>query len=97
MTESQLSHDRAVELTVLRDDNRRATLGLIAGFVLAVLGFILVGFLAVNGQSWVAGLVAALDIGGLVGAFVVGSQGRRQEREARLRLMSEPLQGRREG
>ena len=84
MTMERLWHE--AEIGRLRDDSRRASLGLGAGFVvaLAVLGAAV--YCASISQPWVAGVLGGLDIVALVGIFIYGTERRRSERLAASRI-----------
>lgn len=80
IAENQSDHRIRLEAAVIGHDARRSLLGLILGFIIALAALGGAVFLIYAGHS-VAGLVlAAMDIGGMVAAFVYGTSSRRAER-----------------
>ena len=87
MAERQETHRQLLEGTAILGDSRRANWGLGIGAIIALAGFFLVGYLGAIDQPWIAGIVGALDLGGLVAVFVIGSRERRAEREQKFQQM----------
>lgn len=90
MAEEQQSHRHLLERTTVLGDSRRSNWGLVAGFVVALAGFVLVAFLAYVDQPLIAGIIGVLDISSIVLVFVAGSRQRRSERELKWRQMQSP-------
>ena len=80
MTESQLKHQQSMERTIICGNSRRAYLGLLAGFIISVLG-IGGGIYLINaGHDWAGLSLAGINLTGLAGVFVYGAKVRRDER-----------------
>lgn len=54
--------------------------GLWFGFLIGLVGFAIVAYCASLGFQILAGVIAALDLGSLIGVFVYGSQQKKNER-----------------
>ena len=80
MAEKQGEHRRSVERTRVLGDSRRAYLGLIAGFIISVLGIGGGIYLIATGHDWAGLALAGINLTGLAGVFVYGSKARRDER-----------------
>ena len=79
-------HRHSVELRLLESTQadtlhaqRLRSRGQWMGLAVALAGFVLVGFLALIHQPWLAGVVAALDILSLVSAFIYGRKKQSEE------------------
>lgn len=83
MTEGQSKHRRDLESRNLASDVLNSKLGLILGFVIAIVALGVAAFIAVRGQPWTGGIIGWTAIAGLVATFVYGSRARRKEREGR--------------
>ncbi len=90
MAEKQSNHRMHMEKTVIGGDSRRSYLGLAAAFFLSAM--IIVGgvYLIVNGHDWAGGLLIGLDLVGLAGVFVYGTNARRAERDRKAERMAPP-------
>jgi uncharacterized membrane protein len=88
MAEEQSKHRMALERFVVESEARRADRGLMAGVLVAITGFVAATVMALAGQTLVAGIVSALDIAGLVGVFVYGTERRKQERAGRVQALT---------
>ncbi|MDP9236664.1 MAG: hypothetical protein M3P30_04555 [Chloroflexota bacterium] len=62
--------------------------GLVAGFIVAIVGLAAAYFLVDGGHSIEGTSVAALDLTSLAGTFVYGTVARRNERKERARMMT---------
>ena len=88
--EKQADHRMRMEETVIEGDSTRSYLGLIAGFILSA-GTIAGGiFLIMNGHDWAGGLLVGVNLVGLAGVFVYGTNSRRVERERKAERMQRP-------
>lgn len=88
LAERQAAHRMALESRVVDADIKRANWGLVAGFVVALAG-LLVAYLLVDRGNAVAGVaLGAVDLVGLVGAFIYGTVSRRGERQQRAKMLS---------
>lgn len=81
MAESQSAHRQSMESITVKGDSHRSWAGLVFGGIVALTGFAAAAYLAYLGYAWQGVWVGGLDITGIVGVFVYGSQTRRQERE----------------
>lgn len=80
MAEEQSAHRRSLETKVIDSGVISSNRGLWFGFIIGLAGFSIVGYSAYLGYEALAGIIAALDLGSLVGVFVYGSRQRKQER-----------------
>ena len=79
MTESQLKHQQSMERTIIFGNSRRAYLGLLAGFIISVLGIGGGIYLINSGHDWAGLSLAGINLTGLAGVFVYGAKVRRDE------------------
>lgn len=68
-------------------DARRADRGLIAGTAVALAVLVAAVYCASIDQPWVAGVLGSLDIVTLAGIFIYGTERRRSERLATIRML----------
>ena len=87
ITESQAEHRIRMESAVILGDARRSAAGLIFAFILSLLIISLGAYAVIWGNPWVGVAVIGINIAGLAGVFVYGTNSRRRERE---RKASEP-------
>lgn len=80
MAEEQSVHRRALESKVINSGVADSKKGLWFGFFIGLSGFFIVGYCAFLGFQILAGIIAALDLGSLVGVFVYGSRQKKIER-----------------
>ena len=80
MAEQEQEHSRNMVSTVVVGDSRRAYLGLIAGFIISVLGIGGGIYLIATGHDWAGLSLAGINLTSLVGVFVYGAKARRDER-----------------
>ena len=78
--EGQVLHRQYPERTHLNQGVLARYAGLAAGLIVALAGFVLTFQLAALGQPVLAGVVASLDLLGLVYVFVTGQQVQKAER-----------------
>ena len=71
------------ERTAVIGDSRRAYIGLIFGFILSLLIISLGAYSIIWGNPWVGVAAIGINIAGLAGVFVYGTNSRRRERERR--------------
>ena len=77
-----------MERVAVEGDSRRATLGLVLGFIIAV-GFLAAAvILVLNGYQAAGITVGTANIAGIVGVFVYGDRSRKQERREKADLMA---------
>ena len=76
MAEKQADHRMLMERKIISGDSNRSYLGLSAGFILSVM-VILGGFyLIYQGHDWAGSVLIGLNLVGLAGVFVYGSNTR---------------------
>ena len=80
MAEKEQEHSRNMVSTVIVGDSRRAYLGLIAGFIISILGIGGGIYLISTGHDWAGLSLAGINLTGLVGVFVYGAKTRHDER-----------------
>lgn len=80
MAEDQATHRRSLETKVINSGVADSKKGLWFGFFIGLSGFAIVGYCASLGFQILAGIIAALDLGSLVGVFVYGSRQKKIER-----------------
>ena len=80
MAEQQSNHRIQMEKAVVSGDSRRSYVGILAAFILSAM--VIVGgiYLIVNGHDWAGATLIGLDLVGLAGVFVYGTNARRAER-----------------
>ncbi len=88
MAEQQATHRQGLERIAIRGDARRANLGLACGFVVALAGLGVSGFLIYSGHEVGGTILGSIDFVGLVGVFVYGTESRRRERTAKAEIMA---------
>lgn len=71
------------EGTAVIGDSRRGYIGLIFGFILSLLIISLGAYSIIWGNPWVGVAAIGINIAGLAGVFVYGTNARRRERERR--------------
>ncbi len=84
MAEKEQEHSRNMVSTVIVGDSRRAYLGLIAGFIISVLGIGGGIYLIATGHDWAGLSLAGINLTGLVGVFVYGAKTRHDDRNRNL-------------
>ena len=85
--EKRSYHRMHAEKAALKRDSRRSATGLIFAFILSLLIISLGAYAVIWGNPWVGVAVIGINIAGLAGVFVYGTNSRRRERE---RKASEP-------
>ncbi|MBD2326284.1 DUF2335 domain-containing protein [Alkalinema sp. FACHB-956] len=97
LAEKQAHHRMNLEKTVITGDDKRAWAGLVAGFVLACLGFVGSYDLIRNGKEVSGSILGGGVLVSLVGVFVYGTNKRSEERiEKRRDLLGKDSQVRSE-
>ena len=89
MAEDQSLHRRSLEAKVIHSGVTDSKRGLWFGLIMGLSCFGLVGFCASLGLQLLAGIIAALDLGSLVGVFVYGSRQKKAERVEKERAVQE--------
>ena len=88
LAERQAAHRMALESRVVDADIKRSNWGLVAGFVIALVGLVVSYLLVDRGNATAGVALGAVDLVGLVGAFVYGTVSRRGERQERAKRLS---------
>lgn len=91
MAEKQSDHRMALEIKVIHSNLAKSYLGMAAGVSIALYGLYIAKEIAVNGNPATAGIVAALDLGGLVWVAVSNAKAQKKEREDKKHLQPHPL------
>ena len=90
MAEKQSDHRMALENKVVNSNLVKSYLGMVAGSSIAIFGLCIAKDIAINGNPATAGIIAALDLGGLVWVAVTNTKSQRKEREKRQETSSAP-------
>lgn len=85
MAEAQAEHRQGLERVVVHGQDKRANRGQIFGFVLALVGFLIGGWLVQGGHDWAGVSVMGADLASIVGLFVYGRHTQRRELTAKRR------------
>jgi len=85
MAEEQFQHRVELERQVIRSEIEQAKWGQILGFVIAVFGLAIAGYISVYGNEWAGGIIGVGTLASLVGVFMYGSKQRAKEREEKMR------------
>lgn len=81
MAEGQFLHRTELEKKVINSDISRSKWGQILGFIIAIFGLSVAGFVSVYGNAWAGGIIGVGTLATLVGVFMYGSKIRSKERE----------------
>jgi uncharacterized membrane protein len=81
MAEQQFAHRTELEKKVITSDIAQSSRGQILGFIIAVVGLVVAGFISVYGNQWAGGLIGLGTLASLVGVFMYGVQVRSNERK----------------
>ena len=83
MAEKQSEHRMYLERKVVDSGVLKSYLGMIFAAGIAVYGLYIAKEISVNGNPWAAGIIAALDLGGLVSVAIYNGLMQKKEREMR--------------
>jgi uncharacterized membrane protein len=83
MAENQAQHRQELEASVIRTDNLKSLLGMVFGFVIALVGFGGGLFAAFSGQPFWGGAVSIGTLASVVIAFIYGTRVRERELKRR--------------
>jgi Predicted membrane protein len=81
--EQQAAHRMDLERRTIYGDNKRAGWGIVCGTVVSLTVLGAATYLVATGHDWAGATLAGIDIAGIVGVFVYGTNIRRKEREAK--------------
>ena len=80
MAGKQSDHRIEMERTVLVGDSKRSYLGLLAATFLSLAVIGCGTYVIMNGHDWAGAVIIGVDVVGLAGVFVYGTNARRAER-----------------
>jgi uncharacterized membrane protein len=83
MAENQATHRQKMEWRVITADIIRAYAGVICGFLITVMAFVIGGYLIYLGHDWAGATIIITDLAVLVGVFIYGTQTRKQQLQAK--------------
>ena len=92
MAEKQSDHRMGLERKVVDSNILKSYLGMIIAAGIAVYGLYIAKEISINGNPWAAGIIAALDLGGLISVAIYNGLIQNREREKR-RDASSPMPG----
>ena len=72
-----------LERKVVNSNISKSYLGMIFATGIAIYGLFIAKEISVNGNLWAAGIIAALDLGGLIGVAIYNGSIQKEEREKR--------------
>ncbi len=81
MAEEQSVHRKGLENKVVTSDIARSKWGQILGFIIAITGLIVSGFIAIYGNAIAGGIIGVGTLVSLVSVFMYGSRTRSDERD----------------
>jgi uncharacterized membrane protein len=79
MAVDQSTHRREIEKIVVKSQTRQSAIGQVLGFIIAIVGLTLSGFLIYKGHDLAGGVLGTADIAALVSIFVIGKRSQMQE------------------
>ncbi len=83
MAEKQSDHRIDLERKVIDSNIAKSYLGMILAAIIAIYGLYIAKEIAVNGNPWAAGIIAALDLGGLISVAIYNGLMQKKQRENR--------------
>ena len=83
MAENQAQHRQELEASVIRTDNLKSLLGMVFGFIIALVGFGGGLYAAFSGQPFWGGAVSIGTLASVVIAFIYGTRVRERETKQR--------------
>lgn len=81
IAENQAEHRIQIERIFAVGDSRRAYLGIVCAFVVALLIIALAAYAVALGNPWAGVAFVSVDMAALAGVFLYGTRSRRRERE----------------
>lgn len=84
MAEEQAKHRKELERTVIRSRSRDSLLGIISGFLIALVTILSGVYVIVHGYEWSGTILGSAGLVGLVSVFIYGTSSNRKERESKL-------------
>ena len=93
MADSQAQHRQALEKSAVADEHRLAMMGVVAGATVSLAAIVGGALIALFGHPVAGaisgGAVIGIDIAGLAGVFIYGTQSRQRERIEKAQIMTE--------
>jgi uncharacterized membrane protein len=83
MAEKQSDHRIDLERKVVDSNIRKSYIGMVLATIIALYGLYIAKEISINGNPWAAGIIAALDLGGLISVAVYNGLIQKKEREKR--------------
>jgi uncharacterized membrane protein len=83
MAEKQSDHRMYLERKVIDSGILKSYFGMIIATGIAVYGLYIAKEISINGNPWAAGIIAALDLGGLISVAIYNGLVQKKEREKR--------------
>jgi len=83
MAEKQSEHRIKLEANVINSGVIKSYIGMFLATCIALYGLYIAKEIAINGNPWAAGIIAALDLGGLISVAVYNAIGQQRERDSR--------------
>lgn len=88
---SQTEHRISIEKKVIEADTWKSKLGLVAGFVIALVGLIIAWDLGRNSHEWAAAVIAGGTLASIVGSLVYATEKRGEELKGKRPRKSQSL------
>ena len=88
MAEKQSDHRIDLERKVVNSNIIKSYTGMVLATVIAIYGLYIAKEISVNGNPWAAGIIAALDLGGLISVAIYNGLIQKKEREKRQEISS---------
>ncbi len=79
MAEQQSKHRQDLETNVIKNDIRKSYLGMILGFIIAIIGLCISGYVIIQGQPIAGGILGSTTLLGMVTVFVMGHKSRQND------------------
>lgn len=83
MAENQSEHRRDIERIVIKSRARDSLLGVIFGFILAIMTIVAGTYVVIKGYTWSGTILGSAGLVGLVSVFVYGTRSARKERNSK--------------
>lgn len=90
MAEKQSNHRIELEGRVIKSDIIKSYTGMFLATTIAIYGLYIAKEIAINGNPWAAGIIAALDLGGLISVAIYNGAIQKKERDERRTSSSIP-------
>ena len=83
MAEKQSDHRMDLERKIVNSNIIKSYAGMMLATVIAIYGLYIAKEISVNGNPWAAGIIAALDLGGIISIAIYNVLIQKRERETR--------------